>query len=1253
MRKRDDIIRTLVFGVVILAFIVLLDGMFTGYMIGPNSFDISSYPGGIVSMQGTGTVTRSINPDSVDQGDQVQVILSVNLLSGEDFFLIDEIYPAGFVVSYNPDGMNVSEAGHLKAVEFSSPGSRTYTYNLTAPASYATYTFQRGSEVGTYQIEGMSSPAAIGGENSVTVAFQASPEICDNVDNDGVNGIDDGCDDDGDTYADASMTCVGSFLDGSSPRQIRSCASNGGDCNDASSGGFYINPGSNLYCDCNSGTGGGATQGTAEVCGDGIDQDCDGADLQCCSITSAAWNETFVWDWQKVKLTVQGNAQCTSQTVYLWLYESDGPTSNRVTSVDLGTITLSGGVGSKEWTPVWIRDTGDLDEDPEYFFKANLTTGSSDTSDNLRVGTDDEDKDGHLDVDDCNDANVNIGECTGCAVCSDPAGDTGTCVGGSSCTDITCSGGCDFGTCGQYEIPQFSSPTEPASCTVVSDHGTCGPTQCVNYNCIYDIGCESDDDNDGIPNPNDDCPNTGAIHASIVNARGCPMPTVTEFTPSLTTDFMTANLLNLTNMTLGITSMGEVKFLGNTTIVSYSTINSRYEPVDVDSKVDIQGTLITVDTVPPTGMTMVQNKQSILKLYELTYANPVLWKDSAICLNCQILDPAKYSGGPGNPDTLEFWVPGFTTYEAKNSYCGDNYCYQGGGLENCFTCPADCGVCPCDDDDNDGWGECPYCGTVNATCTYDGDDCNDGDGSINPGATEIVYNGVNDDCDPLTRDYDIDGDLSNATGFGGSDCNDNDDTIGECTGCAVCSDPTGLSGTCQPDNTQCVINCPTNDPCDYGTCNSTSYATFASPTEPGTCTVTSGDGTCGGGQCQNYQCILDIPGCSADDDIDGVYNRNDECPNTQGTDRLDVNILGCPKPLWALFTPDLTTNFTSANLSSIQNMTLGVTSRGQIKFIGNTMLLTYITADSRYTRVNLDAYVNISQNFISVDGTALPMLDKPSIVRLFNLALTRPVVLKNGALCGSDCSIIQYLGGSNLSFSVTGFTTYSTIEHYCGDGRCDDDLGETCTCSDCPACPSDDGGSTSGPSGVGSTTDCGKKPIQPCLLAVWEGWPNCRWDTSQCAGASLNCSAGEMRCAGDYLQRCEERSPASWYPIKMCVYGCNVTSFTCNAFLSRCQEKWVCQQWSECNEGSQTRLCFDENECNTFYDKPLEVKACGPGLFTGMDTTLVTVVIMFVIVISSVLIAVLILKLRNKRLVMEAASPYHIEESPSVQHHYR
>ena len=74
-------------------------------------------------------------------------------------------------------------------------------------------------------------------------------EICDNVDNDCDGVVDEGCDDDNDGYCDAAMKlgALGATI----------CPNGTGDCNDTNAN---VNP------------------GKAEICGDGLDNDCDGSE---------------------------------------------------------------------------------------------------------------------------------------------------------------------------------------------------------------------------------------------------------------------------------------------------------------------------------------------------------------------------------------------------------------------------------------------------------------------------------------------------------------------------------------------------------------------------------------------------------------------------------------------------------------------------------------------------------------------------------------------------------------------------------------------------------------------------------------------------------------------------------------------------------------------------------------------------------------------------------------------------------------
>jgi len=41
-----------------------------------------------------------------------------------------------------------------------------------------------------------------------------------------------------------------------------------------------------------------------------------------------------------------------------------------------------------------------------------------------------------------------------------------------------------------------------------------------------------------------------------------------------------------------------------------------------------------------------------------------------------------------------------------------------------------------------------------------------------------------------------------------------------------------------------------------------------------------------------------------------------------------------------------------------------------------------------------------------------------------------------------------------------------------------------------------------------------------------------------------------------------------------------------------CQEKWVCSDWSTCQDGIQTRTCTDENNCGTRNSEPFTSQPC-------------------------------------------------------------
>ncbi len=100
---------------------------------------------------------------------------------------------------------------------------------------------------------------------------------------------------------------------------------------------------------------------------------------------------------------------------------------------------------------------------------------------------------------------------------------------------------------------------------------------------------------------------------------------------------------------------------------------------------------------------------------------------------------------PDCDDTNADVNPGVTEGSVGDPTCSDgldNDCDRNADLE-------DPGCVPCEDNDGDGYGD-----PASESCTYSELDCDDSDADVNPAATEICDNSVDDDCDGLIDEND-------------------------------------------------------------------------------------------------------------------------------------------------------------------------------------------------------------------------------------------------------------------------------------------------------------------------------------------------------------------------------------------------------------------------------------------------------------------------------------------------------------------
>ncbi len=143
----------------------------------------------------------------------------------------------------------------------------------------------------------------------------------------------------------------------------------------------------------------------------------------------------------------------------------------------------------------------------------------------------------------------------------------------------------------------------------------------------------------------------------------------------------------------------------------------------------------------------------------------------------------------------------------------------------------------------------------------------------------------------------------------------------------------------------------------------------------------------------------------------------DEHDNVETSPERFVDVI-----LMTGFVGATTTNLSEVDTSAIENFTIDHPTLGRIIHYNEDINLS--------GGANLDSIITIQYNHIEIDTVAEPRLNKSASLWLFNLPYKyNPVLLRNNIICsGGICTFGSY-ANTNLTFNVTGFTSYASTDN--------------------------------------------------------------------------------------------------------------------------------------------------------------------------------------------------------------------------------
>lgn len=116
-------------------------------------------------------------------------------------------------------------------------------------------------------------------------------------------------------------------------------------------------------------------------------------------------------------------------------------------------------------------------------------------------------------------------------------------------------------------------------------------------------------------------------------------------------------------------------------------------------------------------------------------------------------------------------------------------------------------------------------------------------------------------------------------------------------------------------------------------------------------------------------------------------------------------------------------DYTLEEIQNLDNFILDDDLNGKIEFNEPVNLTDNIEFSNRL--INFTEAVNVSYNYIEINSTYFPGLERFATLTLRDLTFNNPRILKDGEICSEiECIIVNYSRG-DLTFMVNGFSAYS------------------------------------------------------------------------------------------------------------------------------------------------------------------------------------------------------------------------------------